>query len=301
MACGKSKGETVSFGTLGINGPGVAIGNVPLNGSRLYTLGGIVSSTTGTISYTVRAEFFSGDLQLAVYTSQAAFENHEAPVTLTQPQNAVASYPTSTGNFYCEADFDVGPADPSGNYVVVLTTTNPGINKIDNQQFYDLRLMSSNAPNALGTSILPIASSPTTTTFTSPTGTGVSGSISTVDALTVYTTEAISSGTYMVSLISSVSTTPTSGYPDLFIYDNSLRLTSLVYSSITPTALGTSFSVYKMISFPAATLVSDVTPTLISTSTPTDLITGVTITPGQTLIVLKGNAVSNYTFTISNP
>ncbi len=269
-SCGGSSSSSTSLGTLGVNGPGIT-GSVPTGTTRLYTLDNIVAGR----NYTVRSAISTlgtdttapdGTLTVSIYLSEAALKS--------DPTNSVAVLaPDVNFPYVYEANFT---ATSTGNYVVAISGKSQTIS--DSQFFYDLRVMSASPT-------LPfLDTSVTSTQYASshsvPTNLGY---------IHVYSGGALTlSGSYPVQLIASA-VTATTAYPQLFVYnDSSLKISSLLYSSVT---ISTSFIITDFTSSPTGSVLPpDPNNTLAKGVT----ISSVPFTSGSPFIVVRGTSSASY-------
>jgi len=260
-ACAKSDNNGISSsGDIIVNGLG-ATGSVQGGLKRFYTLKNIISGQ----NYTIRTEIPllsdettpDGTLTVDIYTSESAFKNGE-PAELAVP--ALSDHK----NIY-ESNFT---AASSGDYVIVLSGAS--LTTVDNQFFYELRLMSA-AAAVLRSFATPTVPASKTLTISS-------------GYLHIYSGGAITpSGTYSIRLASTI--TSTIGHPQMFVYaDDTLTINKLLYSSIS-TSEG--FNISSFSGGAPVTLLQE-----------TDLISSVTFSGTGPFIVLKGISTGAYTLTV---
>lgn len=252
-ACGSNEQRGIrATGTLNVNANGWN-GSVLVGTERIYAFSGIVAGNR----YTVRALISpGGTLTGDIYENEAAYVNKAAPVA------SLVSDLTSTHVY--EVYFQ---APSSGTYLIAMGGT-PKNTAIDQQFFYDLRIMSSDALTSFATTTLPA----TNTAFME------AGYVKIYSGATV-TPE----GTYTLSLTSK--STTTIGNPQIFVYaDPTLTVPQLLYSAISGT-----------MDYTVNTIASGVTTTAISQ---TNSIPNVTFSATGPYILLKGNSSIEYTITV---
>jgi hypothetical protein len=258
-----------------VNGPGIT-GSVPVGTTRLYTLANIISDPSHTYAYTVRTTIATlgtgttpdGTLNVSIYTSEDAFKS--------DPTNSVAVLtPDANFPYVYEAYFK---APSSGNYVAAISGASQSIS--DTQFFYDLRVMSASPPY-----LTPVTTSVTSTTFQA-----YSGNVGAItDYLGVFSGESpTQSGSYPIKLVAS-SVTVTTAYPQMFVYkDQSLKISSLLKSSVT---VSMNFVVTDFISSPTGSALAPDPNNALATGV---TITGVPFSNSGPFIVVRGTSPTQY-------